>query len=230
MRLSLTRLSLLIPAAFGALCALAIPGETQTTVAYAARILPAAGFAGESPMLTCGWHGGACGSGSGDYLDWDNTSQTSNVYFRGYFTRASSSFQTNRLYGQRVTIQSGSSVCDIREVRIREVGYGLLRGNMRYLHISLSSTANFAIGTSGSGTYNAQLVGSMINDTGCTTTGTHVHAGFASSPTGASTKSKNTSLYPSGDYCFGDGNPSDCRRFVNNSLSNWTHRFTWTGP
>jgi hypothetical protein len=225
------RLSLLIPAAVGAVCAVASSTEivdASHTAAYTVNMLPPAGYAGQSPTLTCGWHDQACGSAIGNYLDWDNT-DTSNVYFRGFFTRASSPYETSRLYGQRYSVQGGSSVCEIKDVRMREAS-GLLRGVVRFVHISLSSTANFAIATSGSGAYNARLVGSMVNDSGCPLTGTHVHAGYALSPSSTSTKSKNTSRYPSGDYCLNDGNSSDCRRFVNNSSTNWTHRFTWTGP
>lgn len=220
------RLRWLLSVFLGALIGFSMPVESAVTaVTYLVKMYPASGSNGQSPALTCGFHGGGCGSGSGNFLDWDNTS-TSYVYFRGTFSRAGSPYETNRLRGERRLVSSGPEVCDTQDVRIVDTATGTLRGIMRYTHISMNSTSNFPIATSDAGTYNAKSLGSMINDSGsqCPWSGTHVHAGYMTS--GSASRSKNTSRFPSGDYCT----PGvDCRNYTNNSSSNWTHKFTWSG-
>ncbi len=221
------RLRWLAPLLIGALIGFSMPAESAiTAVTYLVKIYPASGSNGQSPYLTCGFHDGGCGSGSGNYLDWDNTS-TNYVYFRGTFSRAGSPYETNRLVGKRRLVSSGQNVCDTQDVRVYDIASNTLRAVMRFTHISMNSTSDFPIATSGSGTYNSKSLGTMINDSGssCPWYGTHVHAGYPSTTISAS-KSKNTSRFPSGDYCT----PGvDCRNFTNNSSTNWTHKFTWSG-
>ncbi|GMU73969.1 MAG: hypothetical protein AMXMBFR44_1680 [Candidatus Campbellbacteria bacterium] len=219
------RLRWLLPLFLGALIGFSLPAESAiTAVTYLVKIYPASGSNGQSPALTCGFHGGSCGSGSGYFLDWDNTS-TSYAYFRGTFSRAGSPYETNRLRGERRFVSGGSRECDTQDVRIVETASGSTRGVMRYLHISMNSTSNFPIATSDAGTYNAKSLGSMINDDGCGAWGgTHVHAGYTT--LGSASRSRNTSRFPGGDYCTPGVN---CRTYTNNSSSNWTHKFTWSG-
>lgn len=197
-----------------------------STSSYEIKMYPASGSAGQSVTLTCGFHAGSCGNTSGDFLDWDNTS-TSHVYFRGTFKRNSGSSSSNYLVGRRKFIQGGSNRCDIQEVEVAEKNTGKLRAVMKYYHISMNSTASFPIATSSSGKYNSKFIGTMINDSGCGDfNGTHVHAGYTSR--GTSSRSRNTSKFPSRDYC--EPSQGTCDKYKNNSSSNWTHRFKWTGP
>ncbi|MCR4274442.1 MAG: hypothetical protein NUW02_00100 [Candidatus Campbellbacteria bacterium] len=201
-----------------------MPTESAPLVTYLVKMLPASGSSGQAPTLTCGFHGGSCGAGSGDFLDWDNTS-TSSVYFRGIFTRGGSPRETNRLIGKRVRISGGGDRCEEQRAYIVDTAALQIRGTMRYLHASMNSTADFSIATSGSGELNSRTLGSMIQDTGCGAwNGTHVHAGYTT--TGSASRSKNTSRFPSGDYCTPGVN---CNSYTNTSSSNWTHKFTWSG-
>lgn len=200
---------------------------------YSAMMTPPSGTSGQSPVLTCGWHTGACDSRyeSGISLDWDDTPTTIDVYFRGYFTQSNSPSETTRLKGKPVENQKGSSVCDIMDVWIIENYNGQLRAVPRYYHMNLSTTAQFSITTSGSGTYNNRKIGYMVDDAGCTGQWKHVHEEHVPDEMWDSTpnvaESINTTRYPSGDYCLWDGNPSDCVAYQNNVGTNWTRTFTW---
>lgn len=217
------RLLWLFPLFVGLFIGFATPVQSSHLRTYYAYMLPASGYKGQSPVLTCGWHGGSCGSSSGDYLDWDNTS-TTNVYFRGFFKRSNAPYETNRLKGYRIRLSLNR--CDAQDVAIIHPGSSTILGYTRYLHISTPSTGYFDISTSGSGSYNAKYIGSMTYDNDCGAwSGTHVHAGYRTDK-GAAFRSKNYD-YPSGDYC----RSGNCyRTYRNDSSSNWTHRFTWTGP
>ncbi|HXK40127.1 MAG TPA: hypothetical protein VJ837_04815 [Candidatus Paceibacterota bacterium] len=216
------RLLWLSPLLVGVLIGFTHPAESSHTRTYYAYILPASGSGGHSPVLTCGFHGGSCGTGGGDFLDWDNTS-TSYVYFRGIFKRSGAPYETNRLRGYRIRLSLDR--CDAQDVAIIHSPSSTLLGYMRYLHISTGSTGYFPIATSEGGVYNAKHIGSMTRDTDCGAwSGTHVHAGYKTS--GAASRSKNTSRFPSGDYCTPGVN---CRSYTNTSSSNWTHRFRWSG-
>lgn len=220
------RLCWFIPILIGALLGFSIPAESAiTTVTYIARILPPSGSSGQAPRLNCGWHDGSCGSAtSGSYLDWNETS-TYTVYFRGIFSRSSSPTESNRIYGKSIRVNGGSGVCDEQRVYIIDRASLTIRGTMRLLHVSTSNSgAEFNITTSGNGVYNSRSIGSILsNDSGCGAwNGTHVHAGYTT--TGSASRSKNTSRFPSGDYCT-----NNCNSYTNTSSSNWTHKFTWSG-
>lgn len=196
------------------------------TASYEIKMYPASGSVGQSVTLTCGFHAGSCGNTSGDFLDWDNTS-TSNVYFRGSFKRSSGSSSNDYLLGRRKFIDGGSRRCEIQEVEVVEKDTGKLRAVMKYFHISMNSTEPFPISTSTSGKYNSKFIGTMVNDEGCGDfSGTHVHAGYTSR--GSSSRSRNTSRFPSRDYC--EPTQGTCKKYKNDSSTNWTHRFKWTGP
>lgn len=211
---------------FRGFCFLLLFAWPVSGATYKAIMLPPSGTSGERPVLTCGFHGGSCGTGSGYYLDWDNTSSSSRVWFRGYFSKSSNAPTGSWLVGERVRISGGPGACDIQDVKIVERHGGMIRGVMRYLHITTSSTSDFSIQTSKSGKYNTKYIGDMIDDTGCGAFGgTHVHAGYTSEHHGSVSRSRNTSLYPSGDYC--DPGGGTCRKYKNNDDDNWTHKFTW---
>lgn len=220
------RLRWLIPLLIGALLGTSVPLMSASTFTYRTYLLPPSGNNGQSPALTCGFHSDACYNGAGgNFLDWDNTS-TLTVSFRGTFRRSNSPYETNRLFARRSFIQGGSELCEVQRVYIIDRGELQIRGVMQYTHASMNSTAEFPIATSNTGTYNAKSLGVMINDSGpnCPWTGTHVHAGYMA--TGKATRYKNTSIYPSGDYCTPGVN---CYNYTNNSSSNWTHYFLWSG-
>ncbi len=220
------RLHRLIPLLIGALLGTSVPLSSASTFQYRANLLPPSGNTGQSPALTCGFHSGACYNGAtGNFLDWDNTS-TLLVSFRGIFTRSNSPQETNRLYGRRALVSSGSEVCEVQKVYLIDYGELKIRGVMQYTHASMNSTAEFPIATSSTGTYNIKSLGTMVNDSGrdCAWTGTHVHAGYMA--TGNATRYKNTSMYPDGDYCTPGVN---CGSYRNDTSSNWTHRFLWSG-
>lgn len=217
----------LVPLLIGAFLGFTVPVDSAPLlVLYTVQMLPASGSAGQFPVLTCGYHDMGCSPTVGNYLDWDNTT-TLNVYFRGFFTRASSPYETNRLRGDRPTGTGGPSVCEVQDVKIVAVSSGTLLGVMRYLHTSQNSTASFPIATSGSGVYNAKWIGAIVTDSGanCPWNGTHVHAGYTTS--GSASRSKHTSLYPNGSYC--DPPSGNCDDHQNNIVGNWTHKFTWSG-
>lgn len=198
-----------------------------SAASYEVRMLPPSGSAGQRVTLTCGYHGGSCGTGSGYYLDWDNTSSYQ-VQFRGIFKRSGSSSQSiNYLVGKRQRISGGSNACDVQRVSIVQKMTGQTQGVMQYYHLSMNSTNNFPITVSSSGVYNSKYLGDIINDSGCGYwNGTHVHAGYTT--TGSASRYRNTSLYPTGDYC--EPSDGDCRKFTNDNSSNWTHRFSWSAP
>jgi len=220
----------------GALVGVAFPGPEQglagTGRTFVASMLPPSGSSGQYPMLTCGWHTGACDSRyeSGINLDWDDTPGNVNVYFRGLFSRTGAS--GNTLKGQPVEQYKGPTVCDTAGVWIIEVYNGGLRAVPVYMHMNLSTTSVFYIYTTGTGSYyHSRVIGYMIDDAGCTGQWKHVHEYHTPDEVWDSTpnvtETINTSKYPNGDYCFWDGDPSDCRTYYNQSSSNWTRRFTW---
>jgi hypothetical protein len=217
------RLKWILPILIGMLLGATIPAESTSTYVHRAYILPPSGYSGEVVKLNCGWHTGSCYSGAvGNFLDWGPTG-TKNVYFRGIFTRGNSPTETNRLYGLRKLISTGSNVCDIQQALIIDYAEGKTRGIMQYTHTSMNSTASFKITTSSTGSYNSVLLGTMVYDysSQCAWGGYHVHAGFMSGAT--STRYKN-GMYPSGDYCT-----TNCSKYTNNFLGNWTHYFLWSG-
>lgn len=214
----------LLPLLIGIFLGFVAPAESSHLRTYYAHILPASGSGGQSPTLTCGWHGGSCGSGGGDYLDWDNTN-TNAVYFRGIFRRSGASYETDRLKGYRQRINGGATGCDVQEVSIIHDSSSTRLGKMRYLHVSTSSNGYFPIATSSGGIYNSKYIGEMAYDADCGSwSGTHVHAGYVT--IGAASRTKNSG-YPSGDYC-----PSGTcyRTYRNDSPTNWTHQLMWSGP
>lgn len=232
----------LIAVIFGMLVGLFLPSVGTvfggTGKYYSASMVPPSGTSGQSPVLTCGWHTGACDSPTetGISLDWDNTATTLNVYFRGYFTRSSSGTETTRLEAQPLENQKGSAVCDIMDVWVIENYNGQLRAIPRYEHINLSSTAQFSVTTSGTGSYNNRNIGYMINDSGCASIGTHVHEMHVPDEVWDTTPNVSEtihggSFYPNGDYCLyndaNDSQPPYCRAFANSTSSNWTRLFTW---
>jgi hypothetical protein len=219
-----------VPILLGAFFGLALPVESGTLYTYVVKMLPPSGTNGQAPVLTCGWHDGSCGTGTtGTYLDWDNTSSNA-VYFRGLFSRGSSPYETNRLIGKRVRLSGGNFDCERQDVVVVDAALLKIRGIMRYLHIDMNSNQEFPIATAGNETYNSKFIGNIINDTGCGLwSGTHVHAGYPTtySVSVYSTRYKNTSQFPGGDYCTPGVN---CFSYNNTNRSNWTHKFTWPGP
>ncbi|MBP9771563.1 MAG: hypothetical protein KBD16_01420 [Candidatus Pacebacteria bacterium] len=214
----------LLPIFFGVLLGFSNPSDSATTRTYTAQILPGGGSSGQSVRLNCGWHGGSCGSGSGDYLDWDNTS-TYTAYFRGIFKRSGASRETSRLKGFQIRTGGGDRECDAQDVAVIHSPTSTLLGYTRFLHISTNNTGYFSLPTSGDGEYYSKSIGTMVTDTGCGSwNGEHVHQGYKSG--GSASRSKNSSRFPSGDYCQSG---SCYKNFTNNSSSNWTHKFTWTG-
>lgn len=207
--------------------ALALLSFPLVAASYEVKMLPPSGSRGERVTLTCGFHGGSCGTGSGNYLDWDNTSSYQ-VQFRGIFKRSGTpSASSSYLIGKREMVSGGSRRCDIQRVRVVDKDTNTVRAVMEYFHLSMNSTNDFPIQVSTSGVYNTKFIGEIIDDTGCGIwSGTHVHAGSVSE--GSSTRSKNTGLFPSGDYCTPSS--GNCTRFRNDDVTNWTHRFTWTKP
>jgi hypothetical protein len=222
------RLVWLLPLCFGLFIGFTAPSESTMTSWYTILMLPPSGSGGQSPALTCGWHDQGCTSGAvGNYLDWDNT-DTLYVYFRGFFKRDGAPYETDKLSGERLRVQGGPEDCEIQDIDIRHLGTGSLIGKMRYVHLQLNTTSSFTIPTygGGNGQYSSKWIGSMVaNDSGmrCPWFGTHVHAGYYN--LGQGSRSKNTSLYPSSDYCAG----ASCRKLKNDSAANWTHKFTWYG-
>ncbi len=214
----------LFPLFVGLFLGFVLPAESATLRTYTAYIYPASGNKGEMVRLNCGWHGGSCGTSTGDFLDWDNTG-TNYVFFRGKFKRSGASYETGRLKGFRQQVTVGSGLCDVQDVAIIHEASSTILGYMRFLHTSTSSTGYFPIATSGDGVYNSKAIGTMTTDSDCGGwNGTHVHAGYRTDR-GAAERRK-LELYPLGDYCTG----ANCRTYNNDSQSNWTHRFTWAGP
>lgn len=204
-----------------------------TGYTFSVAMTPPTGSSGESPLLTCGWHGECPPTPTaGIALDWDNTATTSNVYFRGYFYRSNSPFESTRLWGQPIEVQKGSDRCDIMAVWILERYNGALRAVPKYTHINLSSTAAFNIATwggGGTGWYNNRRIGYMVDDSGgCRFGGTHAHEYHQADETWDSTpnvtETLHTSLYPALDYCPGG---VGCTAYKNNDLNNWTRWFVW---
>lgn len=82
---------------------------------YKVWITPPTGVEFQQVQLNCGWHTGACDSPTGDgpALDWNETSTTALVYFRGGFMRTGLSGPTNKLLTLNTyTINPGPDGCD----------------------------------------------------------------------------------------------------------------------
>lgn len=213
----------IFPILIGIFLGFAVPAQSAY-YRYTMSMLPASGSSGTAVRLNCGWHGGGCGTGSGDYLDWDDTG-SSTVYFRGLFSRTGVSYTTARLHGNRKVVSSGSRSCDVNDVDIVHTTTGTVLAKMRYVHMTLSSTGKFSIPINSTGYYYSRSIGKMINDKSstCPWTGYHAHVGYLTS--GAASRSKNSG-YPNGDYCTGG---SDCSSYRNDRSYNWTHKFSWYG-
>ncbi len=121
-------------------------------------------------------------------------------------------------------------MCDIMDVWVIETYNGQLRAVARYLHMNLSSTSQFSITTSGSGAYNNRRIGYMIDDNGCPGSWKHVHEEHVPDEVWDATPNVSETIntsYPSGDYCFWDNDPRECKSYTNNSATNRTRVFTW---
>jgi hypothetical protein len=179
-------------------------------------------------MLTTGWH-----SGSNLALDWDNTSSNSYAYFRGYFKLADQTTKEWLLTGTPVTQFQGTDVCDIVGVWISEDNHGL-RAIPMYMHITIGSTAQFAIATQDTALYADRIVGTMLDnpdgDLGCQWDGSHVHEYHTpdevwdSSPNVTEVRHMDTApepdVYPVGG--------SYIDNFPNDNVYNFTRNFYWT--
>jgi len=200
------------------LSALAPSSGAGVSVHYIVYHAPPSGSAGQSLLLTQGWHGAYTLA-----LDWDNTQTTSDVFFRGWGYRGGSPLEDNRLRGRPYTLSSGEYVCDVVDVQVRENPDGqYLRYDMLYTHTAIYSPNDFPILTSDSKAWNDYRLAYMVTyDHGCDFRGSHVHESHV--PPGAPVvASTNGGLYPAGS-CPND----NCGTFQNNIIANSTRAFDW---
>lgn len=203
----------------------AFPGISNAALGITISMLGPSGSSGQSITLNCGWHTQACDQvgETGDALDWDNTS-TYTVYFRARGYQPSGGGPHYVLASPVTQPSGGPWFCDIVKVQGKDSWAPFIwRFDMLYYHVEKSSYVNYAnviAQAAWPGYYNNIAIATMIDDSGCDTTGRHVHeieGGLASG-----TSFGKGSGFPNGNYCLNDGDPSDCESYVNNStVTRW---------
>ena len=178
---------------------------------------------GSEPLLTCGWHTG-CGisPSAGIALDWDddNTGFGNEWRFRGFFYVSDTVRTAFKMHP--LDHDSGNDRCDIMTVWIREKHSGALMAIPTYMHVDITNSAVFNW-TGGPWTvYHTRTIGETIDDTGCNTTGSHVHEYHFDWLLDDVDMTRNTALYPTAASCS-----TSCGTFKNNDINKWTNRFAW---
>ena len=171
-------------------------------------------------QLTCGWHSGDCRDNvNGAALDWGSYNGSVydyNVRFRGWLyrnnTTSSNGYLILNVFKQ---LPEGSSVCDETVADVIEIQPWWVRYGMHYLHTNNSVGGGLSLFVDGGGLggWNSPTVAYMIDDTGCATTGYHVHEW----PVAVKLSSlwENRGRYPCCNYGGG--------QFTNNYEANKTH-------
>ena len=216
----------LIAAILGLLLGIALPhpaASNETGKDLAVALTPTTLSSGSSPLLTCGWHT-ACGSppSAGIALDWDddNSGFGNDWRFRGFFYASDTVRTAFKMYP--LDSQSGGNECDIMTVWITEKHSAQLMAIPTYMHVDITNSSSFSW-TGGPWTvYHSRTIGETIDDEGCLTFGSHVHAYHVPWLTNIVDITRHTSLYPTAASCSGS-----CGTFRNNNINNWTRRFAW---
>jgi len=202
-----------------------------TGAQLAVALTPPTLASGSSAELNCGWHT-ACGSPptAGTALDWEDggTGFGNPWYFRGFFYVSDSVRTAYRMYP--LVNNQDPNTCDIMTVWITEIHSGALMAIPTYMHVNITSSANFSWQGGPWTVYNSRQIGTTIDDTGssCGFAGSHVHEDHTSYRTNVVTITRNTDLYPTASQCH----TAPCSSlgygpYTNNSINNWIRRFAW---
>lgn len=172
----MTATALALLGLFAGLAGAYYPRADASTTVFSLRVNPGTAFG----YLTCSWHGGPCGSGSGRALDWGHpsggaASEGSTVYWRSWGYRSDTGSYSTIGW---VTVSVNNSVCR----RVSAWPFNNLSNNLGrvdYTHTVASSGSWFYI----PGNYNNYYLSVSIATVGkhseelagCASSAAHLH-------------------------------------------------------